>query len=78
MRGPTARGRSSPTARGPTTIVGIQQVRDPLRGQRFGEEVALGHVAAHLLKEGRLLLGFHPFCYDLHPEGVRQLHDHPH
>jgi len=38
----------------------------------------LGHVASYLLQRGRLLLGLHPSCYDLHPEGVRQPYDHPH
>src|SRR5918993_1080313 len=38
--------------------------------------IALGEVAAHLLLQGRLLFGLHPFCYDLQTQGVGQLYDH--
>ncbi len=60
---------------------GREQVSDSLGGQGFGEEVALGQVAAHPPEPLELFLCLHALGYDFETQSVHQTdhgrHQHP-
>src|SRR5882672_677767 len=56
--------------------IGCQELQNRLMVDRFGEQVALGALAAETLEQIKLRLRFHSFGNHLQPETVGEHDDH--